>query len=405
MRPIIGGFIFVGLSLFAAQALAVPTYRLTDLGTLGEGAVPLAISDTGLVSGESWTGSGTLAFIWDSVRGMRSIGDLPGGWELSNGHGVNNSGVVAGRAWGENSNNAFRWTEDTGMVSLGGFPGQSAREAFARGINNQGQIVGNAHLRRGAIGFDLHAFLWSEESGMIDLGTFPGGRNSTAYGINDLGQVVGESWTQTGGGLQAFAWTSDTGLKPLGDTSDGLTRTIAYSINEHGDAVGVGRDAFGDVAVIWRGGGAGEVLPTLRPLPPDDDTTTNGQIPPGTVQSPPGPPPFSPYSSAKDINNDRLVVGIINETGNESAALWDADGERHYLTELLAEPYAGWTLTTATAINNVGQITATAIAPDGSQRGVVLTPIPEPAAGASLVAMLFSVALTSRLFHRRRVRC
>src|SRR5262245_27052855 len=119
MRSIIGGLGIVWLTLFAGSALAVPTYRLAGIGTLGEGAVPLAISDNGIVSGESWTGNGTLAFIWDSVRGMRSIGDLPGGLDLSNGNGVNNAGVVAGRAWGENSNNAFRWTEETGMVSLG----------------------------------------------------------------------------------------------------------------------------------------------------------------------------------------------------------------------------------------------------------------------------------------------
>ena len=41
---------------------------------------------------------------------------------------------------------------------------------------------------------------------MQDLGTLPGGSQSWAYGVNDLGQVVGSSTNETGD-LHAVLWT------------------------------------------------------------------------------------------------------------------------------------------------------------------------------------------------------
>src|SRR5260370_40413769 len=59
--------------------------------------------------------------------------------------------------------------------------------SIARGINNCGQVVGDS-----APTFFLnpHAFLF-ENGVMVDLGTLPGGTFSQAYGINNRGQVAG----------------------------------------------------------------------------------------------------------------------------------------------------------------------------------------------------------------------
>jgi len=62
---------------------------------------------------------------------------------------------------------------------------------MARGINNLGQVVGYADTADGL----QHAFLYSAGQ-MTDLGVI-GDRwcSSIAYGINDNGQIVGETCT------------------------------------------------------------------------------------------------------------------------------------------------------------------------------------------------------------------
>ncbi len=70
----------------------------------------------------------------------------------------------------------------TDIGSLGGTFTQAFR------INEVGQVTGGSTTSSG----DLHAFLWTQGSGMIDLGTL-GGPTSLAFGINDQGVVVGGS--------------------------------------------------------------------------------------------------------------------------------------------------------------------------------------------------------------------
>ena len=67
-----------------------------------------------------------------------------------------------------------------------------------------------------------HAFLW-ENGTMIDLGTF-GGTHSNARGINNYGQIVGDSNTACGA-RHAFLWENGTmsDLGTLGGVGVGLT--------------------------------------------------------------------------------------------------------------------------------------------------------------------------------------
>src|SRR5215471_8140596 len=107
------------------------------------------------------------------------------------------------------------------VTNLGTLSGASS--AKVAGINKSGQIVGTSAD---------HAFLWSNGT-MTDLGTL-GGDVSSAYAINDLGQVVGQAATANGE-MHAFLWANGvmTDLGVPGETS------AAHGINSQGVIVGV----------------------------------------------------------------------------------------------------------------------------------------------------------------------
>ena len=85
--------------------------------------------------------------------------------------------------------------KDLGTLPLG-FP-----TTIAFGINNRGQVVGDASIASG----ETHAFLF-ENGAMVDLGTLHGGESSAA-GINDRGEVVGSA-SPALQLLDAVLWTS-----------------------------------------------------------------------------------------------------------------------------------------------------------------------------------------------------
>ena len=83
-----------------------------------------------------------------------------------------------------------------------------------------------------------------------------------------------------------------------------------------------------------------------------------------------------PTSFALGINNRGEVVGFSGVARGEPQAhafLW-RQGRMLDLNSLVARP-AGWRLTTASAINDGGQIAGTATAPDGSVRAFLLAPL------------------------------
>ncbi|AKB35468.1 hypothetical protein MSSAC_0878 [Methanosarcina siciliae C2J] len=78
---------------------------------------------------------------------------------------------------------------------------------------------------------------------MTDLGTLPGKSSSIAYGINNKGQVVGTSQTDTGE-TDAFLWQNGV-MTDLGALS-GISGSGAYEINENGQILG-----SNGTAVLW----------------------------------------------------------------------------------------------------------------------------------------------------------
>lgn len=86
---------------------------------------------------------------------------------------------------------------------------------------------------------------------LTDLGDLPGGGDqSSAYGINDAGQVVGYSTATTG--ARAFLWSASGGMQDLNDLIDpasGFTLTNARGINAGGQIAGYGTKLVGNITV------------------------------------------------------------------------------------------------------------------------------------------------------------
>lgn len=215
---------------------------MIDIGSLGGSHTEAhGINNTGQIVGYS----GSYAFIWTAQEGMTGI--VPGGASYD----INDIGQVVGGYYTTSGQyHAFLWSAQKGIIDLGTLGG---KESIAFGINNLGQVVGRSDTASG----QWHAFLWTPQGGMIDLRTL-GGDYSDAYDINDLGQIVGRASIATDEDstthvkkYHAFLWTTDEGMTDLGTFSRDCiigecNYSIAFGINNHGQIVGWSDTTSGD---------------------------------------------------------------------------------------------------------------------------------------------------------------
>lgn len=325
---VVSALIVSGLGSSAIAA----SYSVTDLGTLGGTSQAFSVSDSGIVVGISDNGSEIHGFRWQAGV-MSDLGVLNASHHLSNANDVNNSGVAVGHSTTNDAEGfqarAVYWP-GASALPLGSFGGGYG---VARGINNQGDIVGISGYSTGV----THAFIWTAGT-MTDLNvTGSSGDFSDAYDVNDARQVVGN----TGDNI-AFRWQA--GVQTVLNPSAGSASSYAYQLNELGHAVGQSYTGAVNHPTFW-----------ISATPQSIDVLTG---------------------FARGINDADQIVGV----DVAGPFLWDSmNGARNLNT--LIDPLSGWTLAQAYDINNNGQIVGWGTNPSGFTHGFLLSPIPEPSLG------------------------
>src|SRR4051794_40228268 len=118
--------------------------------------------------------------------------------------------------------------------------------SFGYGINDQGQVTGY-NFQTAPGGVIYRAFLASEGQ-ITDLGDLGGG-NSRGFGLNNIGQVVGDSYTSANYNYEHAFLYSQGQMTDLGILK-GWPYSSAYGINDQGRAVGIANG----VAVLYSNG-------------------------------------------------------------------------------------------------------------------------------------------------------
>jgi probable HAF family extracellular repeat protein len=293
----------------------------------------------------------TLSFLYFPGGKITPLGTLGGSSSI--GLAVNDPGQAAGCAFtGEPDpffgvvQHAVIWQNGIAhdLRTLGG------PDSCASFINNRGQVAGfsltNSVVNATTGSPTRDPFLW-ENGVMKDLGSL-GGVFGQPVGLNSSGQVAGNSDLEGDRDQLGFLW--DNGvlmpIPPLGGTF-----SIALSLNDTGTVVGFGAypgDQNGD-AFVWKNG----MLTDLGRFGND------------------------PCSVAQNINNPGQIVGVSTDCGDgERAALWEHDQPIVDLNALIP-PNSGLYLHEADFINDRGEITGTAILPNGHEHVFLLVPCDE----------------------------
>jgi probable HAF family extracellular repeat protein len=221
---------------------------------------------------------------------------------------------------------AFLWTANGGMQDLGVPAGYV--QSFANAISRTGQIAG--YLLNAS--FETSAAVWTPQAGWRILSERLNPKYSIAYGINIVQQVVGVTYTPGTTTQHAFLWTAATGMQDLG-TLGGAT-SQAYGINDSGEVVGVSLTATGDGhAFLWTQAGGMQDLGTLD---------AGG---------------FTPGSAALAINDKGVIAGSSVPKDDFSEAVFWRNGHIYTLKGIgPPDPGQSGPSSIAYAINNVGPI-------------------------------------------------
>jgi probable HAF family extracellular repeat protein len=311
---------------------------MTDLGLLpgGSASSGLAINNLGQIVGLATDSNFALQRpLWDANTGAiigtadnrdpasTAVPEHRNDYGEMAGSEVIRSGTLYRGVYWNSSGQAFGLPPMAGVDPLYG-----SIHVYGHGINNLGQMVGAS--KEGAPNYYLHAVLWqNKDTPPQDLGFLGKGAYvdySEAFGINDLGHVVGKS--ALGAATRGFLWR-DGRMIDLGALS-GQVVSEAGAVNNTG--LVVGKSNF--YPVTWKYDVANSSsTPAIQQLP----------IPSGF---------FSAVPTA--VNDSADVVGYAGSPNIDAHAILWRNGQAIDLGVWLGGHYS-----VANGINNLGQIVGT----------------------------------------------
>jgi probable HAF family extracellular repeat protein len=347
---------------------------LTDLGALPgvNSAGPTWINDRGMVVGGSENGvidplngiPAVRAVVWKHGQ-IIDLGTL-GGYE-SSAQAINNRGQVAGIALntildpfearlgppnlfccGVTQMHAVLWQDNDSMQDLGTLGGPDSAGEF---VNEHGQVAGVSYTSftpNPGTGIPTQdPFLW-DKGRMIDLGTL-GGTAGWPWGLNNRGQVTGQSNLADDIHFHAFLWTRGV-LKDLGTL--GGDKSSARWINDAGEVVG-----------------RADLYPGLN--------TRHGFLWQNGVMTDLGVPAGGTCGTAYTINSREQIVGDWGICGGTNHGfLWENGGPIVDLQTLVL-PGSDVTISETNYINDAGEISGFGTNSNGDQRAILLIPCDE----------------------------
>jgi probable HAF family extracellular repeat protein len=383
----------------------------------------LAINAGGEVVGAFLDSPSTAAYS-NNGSPLQTLGPASGSSTAS---AVNSGGIAAGYFTSDATQYAFYSDTTVSSPVLTPLPtaiaadsgGASASYAYGvSGTKTSFEVVGQVTYADNTTGSAGSAFTWTKTSastpGVLTplnisstesgLGDTNGGEFSLANGVDSSGLVVGQSSVKNGDFSTPHAFVYDPGSAKMYDLgteqpSVSTAASVANAINGAGTII-VGQsdtDAGNPQAFIYSGY-------SFSGLSGGTDTQLNGTFTPlGALDG-------TGVSTAAAINTAGDVVGtssdgtdalgdVVNHAfiylPGPSAAIQDLND-----SSFVSLP-AGYTLDSATGINDLGQITGTADDGSGNTFAYLLTPSPVPEPTAALSIFVAAVAIGSRRSRRR----